>query len=499
MTHPPGASGPGAAARGAPPAGFAPAVTSTDTPDAGIRPELDSIAVMAEKTTTALEFDFLADKLTLLLAQEDLAGIEAVVHDMSAADLVRVLEREDPGDRAIIYRLLRRDVALEVFERFEPSMRGELITGLRDEHVVSVFEALDPDDRASLVGELPAAVSAKLFDGLSEHERGLTAPMLGYPPSAIGRYMSTEFLRIGPAWTCAEVLDLVRDRGAEAETVYLLMVTGPSRILQGVLSLRDVLLADADAEVRGLMEEPEFVVASDDAESAARRAVRTGRMVVPVVDEENRLIGILTHDDATRIIDRADEEDAARAGATEPLDRPYLATAVTSLVRSRIVWLLILALSAILTVQVLEMFEESLEKVVTLSLFIPLLTGTAGNTGSQAATTVTRALAVGEVRLRDTARVAWREVRVGVTMGLLLGALGVLLAGVFYGWEFGVVIGLTLVSICTIAATVGGIMPMVAQMVGADPAVFSTPFISTFCDASGLIVYFLIAKAVLGI
>ena len=171
----------------------------------------------------------------------------------------------------------------------------------------------------------------------------------------------------------------------------------------------------------------------------------------------------------------------------------------TTLVRSRIVWLLVLALSAILTVQVLEMFEDALATVVTLSLFIPLLTGTAGNTGSQAATTVTRALAVGEVRLRDTWKVAWREVRVGLTMGVLLGLIGAVVAGLVYGMDFGLIIGLTLVSICTIAATVGGIMPMVARAIKADPAVFSTPFISTFCDASGLIVYFLIAKAVLGI
>ena len=459
---------------------------------------------------TGLEFDVLADHLALMLAQEDLVSIERVIRDMSPSDLVDVLEREDPDDRAIIYRLLPREVAVEVFERFSPGMRADLLTGLRDEHVVGVFEHLDPDDRVSLVDELPATVSAKLFSGLSEKERALTAPILGYPSGTIGRHMSTEYVRLRPGMTPREAFDHVRASGDGAETVYLLMVTDDHRRLEGVVGMRDLIFALDDGElddgaggkpvtVRDLMKKPESVTASDDAEDAARRAVRTTHLVTPVVDEEDRLIGILTIDDANRIIDRADEEDAARAGASEPLDRPYLITSVGTLVRSRVVWLLVLALSAILTVQVLEMFEDALAAVVTLSLFIPLLTGTAGNTGSQAATTVTRALAVGEVRLRDTWKVAWREVRVGLTMGVLLGLIGAVVAGLVYGMDFGLIIGLTLVSICTIAATVGGIMPMIARAIKADPAVFSTPFISTFCDASGLIVYFLIAKAVLGI
>lgn len=459
---------------------------------------------------TRLEFDVLSDHLALMLAQEDLAAIEATVHDMSPADLVRVLEREDPDDRAIIYRLLPRELALEVFERFSRGMRADLLTGLRDEHVVGVFEHLDPDDRAALVDELPASVSAKLFSGLSDTERKLTAPMLGYPSGTIGRHMSTEYVRVRPDMTPREALDHVRATGEGAETVYLLLVTDDHRRLEGVVGLRDLIFALDDGEpddgagrepvtVRDLMRKPESVTASDDAEDAARRAVRTTHLVTPVVDEEDRLIGILTIDDANRIIDRADEEDAARAGASEPLDRPYLITSVGTLVRSRVVWLLVLALSAILTVQVLEMFEDALAAVVTLSLFIPLLTGTAGNTGSQAATTVTRALAVGEVRLGDTWKVAWREVRVGLTMGVLLGLIGAAVAGLVYGADFGLIIGLTLVSICTIAATVGGMMPMIARAIKADPAVFSTPFISTFCDASGLIVYFLIASAVLGL
>ncbi|HEY5222859.1 MAG TPA: magnesium transporter [Microbacteriaceae bacterium] len=193
----------------------------------------------------------------------------------------------------------------------------------------------------------------------------------------------------------------------------------------------------------------------------------------------------------------AESEDAARTGGTEPLRRPYLSTSVFSITRSRVVWLLVLAVSAILTVQVLGIFEATLEQKVVLALFIPLLTGTGGNTGAQAATTITRALAMGDVRPRDIGRVAFREVRVGAMMGLLLGVLAFVIAALFYGVPTASVIGLTLLAVCTMAATVGGAMPIIAKWLRVDPAVFSTPFITTFCDATGLVIYFTIAKAIL--
>ncbi|MGO1654509.1 MAG: magnesium transporter, partial [Brevibacterium yomogidense] len=215
--------------------------------------------------------------------------------------------------------------------------------------------------------------------------------------------------------------------------------------------------------------------------------------------EEERIVGILTMDDVLDIIDEEDAEDVARGSGSEPLNRSYLSSSILRIVRSRIVWLLVLAVSAILTVQVLEVYEDRLDQVVVLALFIPLLTGTGGNTGNQAATTVTRALAVGEVRIRDLGRVIWRELRVGALLGSVLGALGFAVAGLAYSWAIGIVIGLTLLSVCIMAATVGGLMPIIAKRIGADPAVFSNPFISTFCDATGLILYFTIATAVLGL
>ncbi len=445
-----------------------------------------------------MDEDLVAD-IGAALRARDLPRIAALVAAHDANDLVDILEREDAADRAVVYRLLPRTKALEVFELLDGGMRADLFAGLRDEDVSRIFEELDPDDRAQLIDELPAGVAQKLMHGLSPRERELTAPILGYARGTIGRRMSTEYVRLQPQLTVGDALTHVRHRGAEAETVYTLPVTDSQRRVLGVVGLRELVMSRADKLVADLMTDPLSVQATDDAESGARDCVDANLLAIPVVDTEDRLVGILTVDDAARILAEAEDEDAARQGASEPLGAPYLATPVLRIVRSRVVWLLVLAVSALLTVQVLEVFESTLDAVVMLALFSPLLTGTAGNTGSQAATTVTRALALGDVRPRDVGAVLFREMRVGATLGLLLGGLGFSLASLVYGVDIGIVIGSTLVAICTLAATVGGTMPLLARAIKVDPAVFSTPFISTFCDATSLIIYFMVATWVLGV
>ncbi|GAB48612.1 magnesium transporter, partial [Mobilicoccus pelagius] len=370
---------------------------------------------------------------------------------------------------------------------------------LKDEDVASVFTEMEPDDRVSLLDELPASVATRLLQALSPSERDLTATVLGYPEGSIGRRMSPEYVTAHPHLTAEETLGRVRAGLAGAETVYTLPVVDDRRRLVGVVGLRDLMSATPDHLVADLLDEPHSARATDDAETAARWCADLRLLALPVVDDEGRLVGILTVDDALRILEDAESEDQARIGGSEPLRRPYLATPVLAIVRSRVVWLLVLAVGATLTVQVLEVFEATLAQKVTLSLFIPLLIGTGGNTGNQAATTVTRALALGDVRPRDVLAVLARELRVGLSLGLVLGAVGFVVAGLAYGAPIGAVIGLTLLSICTLAATVGGVMPLVAKTLRVDPAVFSNPFITTFVDATGLLVYFLIARAVLGL
>ena len=430
-------------------------------------------------------------------AQLEQLALEA--QTLPTPELVYLVETRPATEAALLFRVLGKASALAVFEALPAHHQAELISALRTQQVADIIGDLDPDARASLFDALPAAVAERLMRGLAADERAMTTAVLGYPRHAIGRYMSPEVLTLRPDLTVREALAHVREHAEEAETIYLLPVVDRSRVLLGVVGLRRLLVADEDVLVADLAHDAVHAAATDGREEAARRFFAAKLLAMPIVDGEGRLVGIVTVDDAVDIIERENAEDSARTSGSEPLPRAYLSTPILRVVRSRIVWLLVLAISAILTVQVLEVFEDRLDKVVILALFIPLLTGTGGNTGNQAATTVTRALAVGEVRVRDLPRVVWRELRVGTVLGAVLGSLGFVVAGLVYGLSIGAVIGLTLLSICAMAAIVGGMMPLIARRVGADPAVFSNPFISTFCDATGLIIYFSIATAVLGL
>jgi len=395
--------------------------------------------------------------------------------------------------------MLPKDRAAEVFEELPPLLQKDLISALHNEEVAAAFDDLDPDDRVALLDEVPASVAARLMHGLSPAERELTADILGYPKGSIGRRMSPEVSGLDPRATAGQALAEVHRIVDSAETIYTLPVTDGQRVLLGVVSLRDLIKAPDGETVAAIMRPADYVRATDSAEDAARLCADAQHLALPVVDSETRLVGILTVDDALQILEEAETEDQARISGAETLRQPYLTTSVVTLVRSRVVWLLVLAIGAALTVRVLDAFESTLSEVVTLALFVPLLIGTGGNTGNQAATTVTRALALHDVAPRDIARVMAREFQVGLSLGLILGSVGYLLTSLIFDHAIGLVIGLTLLSVCTMAATVGGMMPLLAKAIRADPAVFSNPFITTFVDATGLLIYFLIAKAVLHI
>ena len=329
--------------------------------------------------------------------------------------------------------------------------------------------------------------------------RTRAAPRRDYPRGSAGHEMTSDIISLHPSATVAEGLASVRARLDDAHTVYTIPVVDDAQRVAGVVSLRGLLGAESEGRVSELASSAHTALATESAEAAARRCADLGLLALPIIDGEGRFLGLLTIDRAVRILEQAETEDSARQGGAEPLRSPYLTTPVRKIVRSRIVWLVVLALGATLTVQVLSAFEGTIAEVTVLALFVPLLIGTGGNTGNQAATTVTRALALGDVVPRDIVRVLTQELRTGALLGLLLGALSFAVAGLAYDPAVGAVIGLTLFTICTLAAGIGGCMPLLARTVGVDPAVFSNPFISTFVDATGLVIYFLIARAVLGL
>lgn len=433
------------------------------------------------------------------LDEENFARVSERVNVLKPAEIVRIFERLSHRHRAFVYLILDKDLALRVFEGLSPVLQGDLVSALQEQDTAELFIGMEPDDRVWLLDELPATVATKLLEGLDVDERAQTSVLLGYPEESIGRRMSPRFITLRPSTTVVEAMRRVQDRLEGAETVYYLPVIDDGRRVVGAVSLRQLMGAEDSQLVEELMGPTRTADVSEDAETVARRTARRGSFALSVVDHEERLVGVFTLDDAVRILEHEESEDVSRQGGVEPLRRPYLSTPVLRLVRSRITWLLVLAVGATLTVQVLQVFEDALEQVTVLALFVPLLIGTGGNTGNQAATTVTRALALDELEPRDILRVVTRELRTGFLLGVVLGALGLIITGLFYEFDVGLVIGLTLLAVCSMAASVGGMMPLVARKFNVDPAVFSNPFITTFVDAAGLIIYFMIARAILQI
>lgn len=429
----------------------------------------------------------------------DAERLQALLHGADLPLVVDELERMNGRQRVTAFRMLPRGSAVRVLQMLEPAVEAELVEALPDDLARQLVAELEPDDRARLLEGLPEELARRLMGALTPEERQETARVLAHEPESVGRWSTPRLVRVAQQATVAEALAAVRADTGRAETVYVVPVVDEDERVVGVVSLRRLLATDPASPVRAVMSEPISVYASDDQEDAARVVRDHGALAVPVLDDDHRLVGMFTVDDAMRVLQVEEAEDEARAAGRERLSTPYLTTSVLELARGRIVWLLVLIVAATLTVNVLDFFEERLQQVVALALFIPLLIGTGGNVGAQASSTMIRALAVDDVRPGDIFRVVGKELATGLTLGAALAVFAYLPAVIFTDAQVALVISLSLVVVCALAATAGGVIPLVARKLGVDPAVVSAPFITTFVDATGLVVYFLIAGAVLGL
>lgn len=413
----------------------------------------------------------------------------------SSVDIASEMSRLSPDLQAVAFRLLTKDRALSVFEYLDPPHQADLLDALRDDNVGELFGSMEADDRAALLDEMPAKVASRLLRDLPPNERKATSVLLGYPSRSAGRVMLPVATVLSPEANREEALAKLQTREEAFATV---PVTNDSRKLIGMVNLADLVSAPAGTSVCDVMQsESHHVYAQDDQEFAARLVQEADLLALPVVDEEDRLLGLLTVDDAMEILEDEETEDAYRSSGQEPLNEPYLTATVFTLARKRGLWLIVLIIAAFLTINVMEVFESTLEKVVVLGIFVPMIIGTGGNAGSQAASSVVRALAIDEVRPRDVLRVIWREVRVGFLLGVFLGALIFPIVALLYYPQVAATISLAIVCICSWACVVGGMLPLVAKKLGVDPAVFSTPVVSTLVDATGLIIYFTIAGVIM--
>ncbi len=411
---------------------------------------------------------------------------------------VEVLRHEPPAEQARLLSRMAPDHARVVFEQLEPPLQTEVLAHLRDTQVHRLLEDLDPDDRVRLLDNLPDAVADALLTRLSPRERRLTRRLLAFPEESAGRIMNPEYLSLRPELSVEEALERIRRVGGQVETVDALPVLDKDGRFVGMVRLSRLVLAEAEKTVGEVMGYAPAVGPETDQEEVARLLQAADMLALPVVDDAGHLLGLITVDDAMDILEAEHEEDLARSGASEPLDRPYFSISVLRLTRARLVWLLLLAVAGVLTVQVLRTFESLLEEAVTLSLFIPLLIGIGGNSGTQSATTVIRAMAAGEIH-QDRSRVVLRETRVGFLLGAAVAALAYLPVTWVFGTPVAATVGLTLVAVCAGATLVGSGMPLFAERVGIDPAVVSAPVVTTLVDAGGLLLYFLIAQAVMGL
>ena len=427
--------------------------------------------------------------------ERDLSSAQRWLEEQNSVDIASELGRLSPELQAVAFRLLNKERALSVFEYLDPPHQADLLEALRDENVGELFSNIEADDRAALLDEMPTKVASRLLRDLPPQERKATSTLLCYPSRSAGRVILPVATVLSPDANREEALKKLQTRGEAFATV---PVTDNSRKLLGMVNLAELVVAPSGTSVQDVMQaESHHVYAHDDQEFAARLVQEADLLALPVVDDEDRLLGLLTVDDAMEILEDEETEDAYRSGGQEPLNEPYLTATVFTLARKRGVWLIVLIFAAFLTINVMEVFESTLEKVVVLSIFVPMIIGTGGNAGSQAASSVVRALAIDEVRPHDVLRVIWREVRVGFLLGLFLGAVIFPITAVLYYPQVAATISLAIVCICSWACIVGGMLPLVAKKLGVDPAVFSTPVVSTLVDATGLIIYFTIAGAIM--
>lgn len=432
-------------------------------------------------------------------AVDELAALRLELADTSTVVLAEELPRMDLAEQALRFRLLPKDRALAVFEELDTVHQQELIDGLKTDTVRELLDSMEADDRAKLFDEMPAKVATRFQSQLSAADRRITAQLLGYEPESAGRIMTPDYVSLRASMSAAAAIERIRHLRERPRNIDVLPVTDGHRKLLGTVTLADLVSADPDLPVSDLIADEHYQVSTDtDQEEAARLIQEANLIALSVVDHEDRLVGLITWDDAMEILEAEDTEDAARAGAAEPLERPYLSAGVFMLARKRAVWLLILAVSASLTVTVLNYYETYLANVTVLAVFISLLTGTGGNSGSQASVTIIRAMAVGEVRFSDAFRITWRESRVGFLLGAMLAVVGGPVVGFVYGWDIGLIIAVTLLVICTWSTFVGSLLPLLAKKVGIDPALVSAPMVSTLCDATGLLIYFSVAALILG-
>ena len=445
--------------------------------------------------------------LETLIEARDFVSLREQIRNWPAGDLADLMEPLSAEKEAVVFRLLPRDEAAQVFSYLPIERQQELLKAMAHEEVVNILNDMSDDDRTELLEELPAQVTQKLLNALSPEERRRASQLLGYAENSVGRLMTPHFVRVRPHWTVAQALDHIRRYGTDSETMSLVYVIDEKGKLIDDLRIRQILLASPETLISDLMDK-RFVAlkATDDQEVAVEAFKEADLNALPVTDTEGALIGIVTVDDIFDVAEEEATEDIQKMGGTEALDEPYMEISIPTMVRKRATWLIVLFLSEMLTATAMGKFESEIAKAVVLSIFVPLVISSGGNSGSQASTLIIRAMALGEVTLRDWWRVMRREILSGLSLGGILGLIGFIRistwALVFHSYGehwllLALTVGVALVGIVLWGTLSGSMLPFLLRRAGLDPATSSAPFVATLVDVSGLVIYFTVAAIIL--
>ena len=446
--------------------------------------------------------ELVRSQLRVLLEQQDLQGAKAILVPVQPADIADAIEGLPEAMQAIAFRLLSKGEAREVYEHLDSSVQQALLEEFKRQDVLDIVDKMSPDDRARLFDELPAKIVNRLLEQLSPTERQATAQLLGYEAGTAGRIMTPELISLKEGFTVTQALERIRQLANVTETIYYLYVTDAARRLTGILSLRDLVTAQPDQTIGEIMiRDTVFVYTDTDQEEVARAIQRYDFLAVPVVDREQRLVGIVTVDDVIDIIEQETTEDIyAVGGGVQSGGDNYFQTDLITVARKRVVWLFVLLLTNTVTGTIIKGQEDILQKVVTLAAFIPLLVGTGGNVGAQSSTVVIRGMNTDEIRALGPLQVIVREGIAGALLGSMLGVVATAWAYMLQrNLSVAIAVGVSLVAISILASVSGSTLPFLFRLMRLDPALMSAPFITTAVDVLGVLIYFNVARLILGL
>lgn len=443
----------------------------------------------------------LSSTIETLLENKRYNSVKDILITVNPQDIAVIFSDQPPARLMLLFRLLPKELAAEVFVEMDSELQEQLINAFSDKELEELMGELYMDDTVDLIEEMPANVVKRILKQTDPKMRGKINELLNYPEDSAGSIMTIEFADLRPDMTASEALKRIRETGIDKETIDICYVIEKRRLL-GLVSLRTLVLADGNSLVSDIMDENVIYANTlDDIEVVADMFAKYDLTALPVVDKEQRLVGIITVDDAIDVMREETTEDMAKMAAITPSDKPYPKMTVFELYKSRIIWLLLLMISAVLTQLIIKKFEAALSAQIILTAFIPMLMDTGGNAGSQSSATIIRSISLNEISFKDIFKVIWKEIRVAALCGLTLGVINFLKLAFLdrVGMGVAVAVSLTLIATVLVSKFFGCTLPLIVKKIGLDPAVTASPMITTIVDATSLVIYFLIVSAILGI